>query len=258
MKNSQIYSQNNSPTNTKYWTPFEMRFNFLYATEQRWATPFNIWGFENLTHPNYTKKPFTGYALGMGFYLRPAKYFDFFLIGNVHKNKTLIADAGDHLKSGELVYDFIMNGPGEIPPIPNTTYFLAKTVVLTPGVRFIYPKKPGLELWLGMGYNLGTSTISFTDKKQKHLYSDIVSSDDNGLYITIGVDFNYYSENKKEIGLSIFYEGGRLVGSAQFNNFIWENYDYSFSEISILLAHRLGISIHMPFAKKQDNSKSKK
>jgi hypothetical protein len=257
--NTIALSQNNSKTE-KYWNTLEFHFNGFYCTEQRGANATDLLKIQNVDQLDLTFKTFDGYAFGTGLFVRPSKYFDVLFDINYNRTKSFIAHEGDRLTGPDLVYDWVMNGSGEIPPAPNDLYYGAKTFYAKLGGRFIIPVKRSIEPWIGFGYGLLTYEIAIGNKKLSRAYTDIVTGSATAPTLMAGVDFNLFEPSlgdKKQLGASIFIEFGRSDISTDYSNFLWEGYEYHIESTPALMAFRFGLALHMPLGGKKANNASK-
>jgi hypothetical protein len=98
--------------------------------------------------------------------------------------------------------------------------------------------------------------MAFGNKNLSRAYSDIIYGNSKGTALMGGIDFNIINPSSQEkiLGISIFFEGGRNVVSAHFQDFLWQNYKYDIYEAPILTAFRFGGSLVFPMTLKSRKS----
>ncbi len=251
------YSQDDKAK--KYWNTVEFHFNIFYCTEERGANSTDLLKIQNVDNTELTFKTFDGFAYGAGLFVRPVKYFDILFDINYNLTKSFIANEGDRLTGPDLVYDWVMNGSGEIPPAPNDLYYGAKTFYAKLGGRFIFPVRRSIEPWVGIGFGLLTYEIAIGNKKLSRAYTDIVTGSATSPTFMAGVDFNLFDPkmgDKKQLGVSLFAEIGRCAISTEYSSFLWENYKYNIKSTPALMEFRFGLALHMPLAGKKVKTKT--
>ncbi len=232
--------------NEKWWNDISMRFDGGLTSEEEFATAKNIFGiYQNSTDTEVAQ----GYFFGVGFFYRPDKNFDFFIDGNYHKSSLLIGSKGGTLK-GNWVWNE-SGGYSESPPLPDDVYYTANSTYLRIGARGILPINQNIELWAGLAFGAASWTVKFSNEDQTKLFSDVKTGFDFGLisFPLLGVDFNFTAKNEKTISISLFFDGARQKTSKSltFDSLIWNGWEFTTSEASIVLPIRFGIAISGSF-----------
>jgi len=236
--NGPIYAQTDGKT--KYWKTFIGTFSGGFATGPMFVNNQNIiyWGFAD---PFIGTQIFSGYQMGAGLALRPAKYFDLFSNIYLGEYKLLMGIEG-HPLIGPAIW-VASGGTYDIsPPLPQDIYYISDGGMMQIGVRLIYPVEKYFEPYIGLGLNIGAYKFYFGNKDGSEAYSEILYRENMmGLNLSLGVNFNIFSENKLFLTISPYFELGGLVSDVEtMPNWIWMGWTYS-AQFPIVPRYRFGI-----------------